>query len=160
MYILLQNTTSNIIKDDIFFQYQKKRSSLKKHVHFQKQLVNITFSKARTCNYVGDSLTNMRFWKMWVQLCFQIDFLGWAMHRFQHMCSGNVGQFVFWQGNLCMSQQKSVIWKNALTIFKISYLFKVSHTQLYVLDFGKCDVPTLILKLNILFFEDVTNCFL
>ena len=90
-----QNTTINTINtnpvcpfsksmdEHHIFSKSKKRPSLKKHVHFQKQLVNITFSKARTCNYVGDSLTNMRFWKMWVQFCFQIDFLGWAMHRFQ-----------------------------------------------------------------------------
>ena len=70
---------------------------------------------------------------------------------------------------MCVLTGKSVhvsaeicdLTKKAFTFFKITYLFKVSHTQLHVLDFEKCHVRTLILKLNILFvFDDVAACIL
>ena len=115
MYILLQNTISNIIT--------------KQYVQFQNQCGNITFFKIKNMQLCRWHLTQI--WDLEKCEClsffFQITDFCWAMHRFpcQNTNFPTFPEHICWK--LCMAQPRNLFEnKNALTFSRISY-FSMCH---------------------------------
>ena len=136
MYILLQKTISNILKNNMF--------------SFKINVGTSHFPKSRTYNCVCDTLNKYDILKI-VSAFFQITDFCWDMHRFpcQNTNCPTFPEHICW--NLCMAQPKKIYLKKMHSHCPESHIFQSVTYIVTCSCFWKCDVHKLLLEMNMLF---------